>query len=223
MSRRRISIDKKTGVYQKCGRCKRPYVFCEACHLGRWYCSRTCQQAARKKSLQNASKKYQRSDKGKAANRLRQQRFRDRKKAASISCVTHHSPCGSSPAGRDFRSSATAISPLVLEKIGSPAAKTAKKTSSTPAMKQSRYPIRIRRSKKVPIVRDCMRCKRHVPYRLQSDLLGKERQTKIFSGGANVPSFSPTDPQNFAKVGPLSTRTARMASNRSMRCTPCLG
>ena len=76
-----------------CLRCHAQVVICSECDRGHRYCLQGCAPADRVDSLQRAGKKYQSSRAGRFNNALRQQRFRERRKAK----VTHQgSPQNSS-------------------------------------------------------------------------------------------------------------------------------
>jgi len=81
-----MSMETSSRLYQ-CLYCRVPVVICSRCEHGQRYCTNGCSQAARRKSLNRAGKKYQQSFRGRCNNAARQKRFRAKKKQK----VTHHS------------------------------------------------------------------------------------------------------------------------------------
>jgi hypothetical protein len=73
-----------------CVACRTPRVICRRCDRGQRYCSRSCAQAARRRSLGAAGARYQRSLRGRFSHAARQRRYRERGQK-----VTHQ---GSPPA-----------------------------------------------------------------------------------------------------------------------------
>lgn len=61
-----------------CKRCDRLFHLCRSCDRGQSYCSPLCRQASRQEILEQARRKYARSEQGKKKNRERQRRFRER-------------------------------------------------------------------------------------------------------------------------------------------------
>jgi len=61
-----------------CTYCHTQCVICSPCDYGQMYCSTDCSQSARKKSCNEAEKRYQQTQKGKLKHALRQQRYRER-------------------------------------------------------------------------------------------------------------------------------------------------
>ncbi len=68
-----------------CPRCDRPTYICRHCDRGNMYCTRTCAEIARKKSLRRAGARYRLTRRGRHNNAARQGRFRARQKEK----VTH--------------------------------------------------------------------------------------------------------------------------------------
>ena len=71
-----------------CARCHAQQVVCRRCDRGQRYCAH-CAARARRDTLRAASRRYQRTPRGRAGNTARQQRFRQRQRG-----VTHQ---GSQP------------------------------------------------------------------------------------------------------------------------------
>lgn len=61
-----------------CALCRILCVICSPCDSGQIYCSPNCSKSARKKSCNEAEKRYQQTQKGKLNHALRQQRYRER-------------------------------------------------------------------------------------------------------------------------------------------------
>lgn len=71
----------------ECANCRQQIDVCGPCDGGKKYCSPTCTAAGRRRSIQRAGKRYQRTRKGRRKNALRQRRYRARRPAR----VTHQS------------------------------------------------------------------------------------------------------------------------------------
>ena len=67
-----------------CKRCDRLFHLCRFCDRGQSYCSDECRQASRQEIVEEARRKYARSEQGKIKNRERQRRFRKRKSLRSL-------------------------------------------------------------------------------------------------------------------------------------------
>ena len=74
-----------------CARCRCQVVICSHCDRGNLYCGKRCSETARSQSRREASKRYQRTRRGRLAHADRQRRYRQRRRQK----VTHH---GSPPA-----------------------------------------------------------------------------------------------------------------------------
>src|SRR3990167_6477400 len=61
-----------------CRICYTQCIICSPCDHGQIYCSPDCSRSARKKSCDEAEKRYQQTEKGKLKHALRQQRYRER-------------------------------------------------------------------------------------------------------------------------------------------------
>lgn len=90
-----------------CSWCGEVVVVCRGCDRGQRYCCREHAMLGRSRSQQEAAARYRRTPKGRASNRLRQERFRIRRAlaaAAAPSCrqakVTHHPSPVSGPRAR---------------------------------------------------------------------------------------------------------------------------
>jgi hypothetical protein len=68
-----------------CARCQRQVVICSHCDRGNIYCGKRCSQSARRQSRREASRRYQRTRRGRFAHAARQRRYRQRRRAK----VTH--------------------------------------------------------------------------------------------------------------------------------------
>jgi hypothetical protein len=66
--------------------CGQVFFLCVRCDRGHRYCGRACASVARRAGLRAAGERYQRSFDGRATHALRQQRYRERRRAK----VTHH-------------------------------------------------------------------------------------------------------------------------------------
>jgi len=75
-----------TGRLYVCARCRAQVIVCRRCDSGQTYCDRDCAQAARRASLREAGRRYQRSRRGRMAHAARMRRYRQRREK-----VTHHS------------------------------------------------------------------------------------------------------------------------------------
>ena len=87
---------KDTARHFDCASCGRQVVLCRRCDRGHVYCSRSCGEAARRRSLRLAGQRYQNSRRGRHKHAQRQRRYRERLgHRASENCrlaqkVTHH-------------------------------------------------------------------------------------------------------------------------------------
>lgn len=79
------------GRHYLCAGCRTAVVICSHCDRGNRYCNRACSQAARKRNMRQAGKRYQSSLPGRHRHAARQRRYR-----ARMQKVTHQ---GSPPAG----------------------------------------------------------------------------------------------------------------------------
>jgi hypothetical protein len=70
-----------------CVRCHIQVIICSPCDRNNIYCGSTCSRAARQKSCSMASKRYQKTHRGRFKNAERQRHYRGRQKNK----VTHHS------------------------------------------------------------------------------------------------------------------------------------
>ena len=77
-----------------CRRCGVSVLICRSCDRGHCYCSRECSAAARRESIKNARRRFERSAKGRAATARRHRRLYARRVLASEN-LTHQ---GSHPA-----------------------------------------------------------------------------------------------------------------------------
>jgi len=77
-----------------CAGCRRQVVICSHCDRGNRYCGPGCAQAARRRSVGEAGRRYQNSRRGRFAHAERQRRYRQRRKQK----VTHR---GSPPTPTD--------------------------------------------------------------------------------------------------------------------------
>jgi len=71
-----------------CARCGAEVLVCRRCDRGQHYCGRACALAARRESLREAGRRYQRSRAGRFAHARRARRYRQRRRQQEI--VTHH-------------------------------------------------------------------------------------------------------------------------------------
>jgi hypothetical protein len=78
-----------------CARCQRLVVICSRCDRGQRYCSASCAQVQRRRSVREAGRRYQRTPLGARNNAARQKRWRIR----IATTVTHHT----SPAQNHLR------------------------------------------------------------------------------------------------------------------------
>ncbi len=65
----------------QCARCLKQVKICTRCDRGNIYCSRACSIAARKSSCRAATKRYQRTPRGKQNHANCQQRYREKQQA----------------------------------------------------------------------------------------------------------------------------------------------
>lgn len=63
-----------------CARCRCQVAICSHCDQGNIYCGKRCSQAARRQSLREASKRYQKTRRGRFAHAERQRRYRQRRR-----------------------------------------------------------------------------------------------------------------------------------------------
>lgn len=68
-----------------CARCQRQTLICSDCDRGNIYCSSTCASIARKGSLSESARRYQKTRRGSHQHAKRQQRYRQLQKKK----VTH--------------------------------------------------------------------------------------------------------------------------------------
>lgn len=83
------------GIERTCPGCGVRFQYCEHCWRGHKYCSQVCSREGRRRNRLSADKKYSLTPKGRENRRLRQKKFRERKK--SRASVTDHSPVPQSP------------------------------------------------------------------------------------------------------------------------------
>ena|SRR3989338_11394003 len=76
-----------SGRLFNCVRCHALVTICSPCDHNNIYCGSTCSRAARLKSCSMASKRYQKSHRGRLKHAARQRHYRGRQKIK----VTHHS------------------------------------------------------------------------------------------------------------------------------------
>jgi hypothetical protein len=62
-----------------CAPCNQPFAVCGRCDRGRLHCSRECAQIRRHGQLRRAGRRYQATERGRAAHALRQARYRARR------------------------------------------------------------------------------------------------------------------------------------------------
>lgn len=74
------------GLRRECPRCNTVFFICTSCDRWHVYCCRSCGEAARKMSEQEARRRYLATPGGKEANRRAQRKFRQKQKN-----VRHHS------------------------------------------------------------------------------------------------------------------------------------
>jgi hypothetical protein len=87
-----------------CGRCRQQVLICSCCDRGQIYCVDGCADAARRQSLREAGRRYQRSRDGRFAHAERNRRYRARQKI-----VTHQSSPPEAKDGLLQRSSAAIV------------------------------------------------------------------------------------------------------------------
>lgn len=83
-----------TGRFFLCGRCRAQVLLCSHCDRGQIYCGNGCSKVARRRSLQAAGRRYQRSRRGRFAHAERSRRYRLRRKI-----VTHQGSPAPEPEG----------------------------------------------------------------------------------------------------------------------------
>jgi hypothetical protein len=81
-----------SGEWRHCELCLGALMICQGCNPLRRYCSNDCRQEARRRNHRSAVQRYSQSDKGRASQRIRQQRYRERLKTRAG--VTDHNPAG---------------------------------------------------------------------------------------------------------------------------------
>lgn len=72
-----------------CTLCHSQVTICSCCDRGQIYCASSCSSIARKESCKEANQRYQKTQKGKLNNALRQRRFRQRLKNLVTDQGTH--------------------------------------------------------------------------------------------------------------------------------------
>jgi len=85
-----------------CARCGAAVLVCSRCDRGQRYCGRDCARPARRESLREAGRRYQRSRAGRFAHARRAARYRQRRRQQEI--VTHHgsqAPCEAATVAAD--------------------------------------------------------------------------------------------------------------------------
>lgn len=60
-----------TGRFFLCGRCRLQVTICRSCDRGQRYCGQDCAHAARRESVREAGRRYQRSRRGRLAHAVR--------------------------------------------------------------------------------------------------------------------------------------------------------
>ncbi len=91
-----------------CDLCGQVVYICSWCDRGHRYCSDLCRDQARRRSVLEAGRRYQKSQKGRHHHAKRQARYRARQRA-SAQKVTHHS-CRTEPGSASVRSCTTTLS-----------------------------------------------------------------------------------------------------------------
>lgn len=81
---------KSTARVFNCLRCQQQTIICRRCDRGNGYCGKKCSQLSRQASFRTASKRYQKSQKGRRQHIKRQRHYRQRLKETTPR-VTHHS------------------------------------------------------------------------------------------------------------------------------------
>jgi hypothetical protein len=71
-----------SGLIQKCPECGAKFPVCGRCTKTHRYCSSECSSEARHRKRKTARKRYAKSDAGLESGRLRQQRYREKKKSS---------------------------------------------------------------------------------------------------------------------------------------------
>jgi hypothetical protein len=84
--RHKIPMELSARLYN-CVRCHIQVIICSPCDRNNIYCGSTCSRAARQTSCKMASKRYQKTHRGRLKNAERQRRYRRHQKNK----VTHHS------------------------------------------------------------------------------------------------------------------------------------
>jgi hypothetical protein len=72
-----------------CRNCRRLFVVCRSCDRGYGHCTATCRRMARLRQTREARARYAATDAGRAGNRERERRFRERHRRTAA--VTDHS------------------------------------------------------------------------------------------------------------------------------------
>jgi hypothetical protein len=83
-----------SGRFFLCGRCRVQVLLCSHCDRGQIYCGDGCSQVARRRSVQEAGRRYQRSRRGRFVHAERSRRYRLRRKN-----VTHQGSPAPEPEG----------------------------------------------------------------------------------------------------------------------------
>jgi hypothetical protein len=90
MPRRKGKAAREANRLSNCAHCNRPFAVCGRCDRGRRHCSPECARTRRQGQLRRAGRRYQGSERGRAAHAMRQARYRARRAR-----VTH--PSGEDP------------------------------------------------------------------------------------------------------------------------------
>lgn len=81
-----VQADPASGRLYLCARCRHQVIICSCCDRGQIYCSSGCAQQARRRTLQQAGRRYQASRRGRLMHAARMSRWRVRQDNK----VTHH-------------------------------------------------------------------------------------------------------------------------------------
>ncbi len=71
-----------SGLIQKCPECGEKFPICSSCTKSRRYCSPACSSQVRYRKCKADRERHAQTETGRISHRARQQRYRDKKKAA---------------------------------------------------------------------------------------------------------------------------------------------
>ena len=106
----------RIGINLKCPLCKRTFTICTSCYRGHRYCSKDCSYLSRNQKQKKYSRRYNASLESRKKHRLRQNRYRKKKKNQK-SVTQQTSPLTSYSVSKNRRVLCKKPNPIVSLKI----------------------------------------------------------------------------------------------------------